>query len=230
MGAGLFSDHLGSCLHLLRLCSPALPVGAYSYSQGLEWAVEEGWVRDEEGAAQWIMGLLQGPWTYLETPLMFRLHQAWAEDDQPRAWAWNAVLLASRESAEMQAAETGMGQALARLLTELGLDKAQSWIAESRATFAAMFALATSRWGIPVDQACAGYLWTLTENQAAAAVKLIPLGQTAGQRILARALEAIPPAVAKGMSLADDEMGYSAPGLAVASSLHETQRTRLFRS
>lgn len=230
MATGLFSDQIGSCLHLLRLCSPALPVGAYSYSNGLEWAVEAGWVGDEEGAAQWIVGLLAGPWTYLETPLMFRLHRAWADDDQPRARRWNDLLLACREAREMRAAETGMGQALARLLTELGLDKAQEWVAHPRATFAAMFALATARWGIEADQACAGYLWTLAENQAAAGVKLVPLGQTAGQRILSRALAAIPRAVAQGMALADDEIGYAAPGLALASARHETQRTRLFRS
>lgn len=223
-------DQLGACLHLLRLCSPALPVGAYSYSNGLEWAVEAGWVNDEESAAQWILGLLQGPWTCFDAPLMFRLHRAWADNDRPRAERWNAVLLAGRESREMRAAEIGMGQALARLLTELGIGKAQEWALESEASFAAMFALASARWGIGQDQACAGYLWTLAENQAAAAVKLAPLGQTAGQRILSRVLEAIPGAVAKGTSLADDEMGCAAQGLAMASALHETQRTRLFRS
>ncbi|MFH1035508.1 MAG: urease accessory UreF family protein [Pseudomonadota bacterium] len=221
---------LGSCLRLLRLCSPALPVGAYSYSQGLEWAVEAGWLRGEEGAGQWLMGLLRFPWTYLEVPLMARLHKAWLEGDSQGARRWSDYLLASRESAEMQAAETGMGQALARLLKDLDLAEARDWTGRGDTTFAAMFALAAARWGIGAGQACAGYLWTLTEGQVAAAVKLVPLGQTAGQRLLSQALEAIPQALSVGLSLEDGEIGYLATGLALASALHETQHTRLFRS
>jgi urease accessory protein len=217
-------------LQLLRLCSPALPVGAYSYSQGLEWAVEAGWLRGEEGAGQWLMGLLRFPWTYLEVPVMARLRQAWLAGGETAVRRWNAFLLASRESAEMQAAETGMGQALARLLTDLGLEEAKAWTGRPDATFAAMFALAAARWGIGQGQACAGYLWTLAEGQVAAAVKLVPLGQTAGQRLLSRALEAITQALSVGLSLADGDIGYLATGLAMASALHETQHTRLFRS
>ncbi len=217
-------------LQLLRLCSPALPVGAYSYSQGLEWAVEAGWVGGEEGAGQWLMGLLRFPWTYLEVPVMARLHRAWLARDQQGVRRWSAFMLASRESAEMQAAEVSMGQALARLLNELGLDQAKAWAASPRTSLAAMFALAAARWGIEQGPACAGYLWSLAEGQVAAAVKLVPLGQTAGQRLLSQALDAIPQALSVGLSLDDGDIGYLATGLALASALHETQHTRLFRS
>ncbi|MBI4797799.1 MAG: urease accessory protein UreF [Desulfarculus sp.] len=221
---------LGACLQLLRLCSPALPIGAYSYSQGLEWAVEAGWVSGEEDAGQWLMGLLRFSWTYLEVPVMVRLHQAWRDGSQPGVRRWNAFLLASRESAEMQAAELNMGQALARLLAELGLAEAKTWSGRGQASLAAMFALAAVQGGIGRDQACAGYLWSLAEGLVSAALKLVPLGQTAGQRLLFRACQAIPQALSVGLSLEDGEIGYMAPGLAMASALHETQRTRLFRS
>lgn len=227
---GELQGDLGACLQLLRLCSPALPIGAYGHSQGLEWAVEAGWVGDEEGAGQWLMGLLRFPWTYLEVPVMARLHQAWLEGSQTGVRRWNAFLLASRESAETQAAELGMGQALARLLADLGSAQAKSWSAGAPASLAAMFALAAVQGGIRQDQACAGYLWTLAEGLVGAALKLVPLGHTAGQRLLSRACQAIPQALSVGMSLEDDEMGYLAPGLALASARHETQRTRLFRS
>ncbi len=223
-------NDLAPGLRLLRLCSPALPVGAYSYSQGLEWAVEAGWVGDEEQAGQWLMGLLTHPWTWLEAPLMARLHQAWRDDDHPALARWNGFLLASRESAEMQSAETGMGQALRRLLAGEGLAQARDWNAPEPPGFAAMFALAAWAWGIGCRQACAGYLWTLAEGQVAAGMKLIPLGQSAGQRLLSLSLERIPQAVESGLALEDDDIGGLAPGLALASALHETQPTRLFRS
>jgi urease accessory protein len=223
-------NSLAPCLHLLRLCSPALPVGAYSYSQGLEWGVEAGWLGGEEQAGQWLLGLLRFPWTWLEVPVLARLHQAWAAEDAELAVYWNAWLLASRESAEMQAAEAGMGQALRRLLAGEGLKEAQEWAGPAPASFAAMFALAAARWGIGLEQACAGYLWTLAEGQVAAGMKLIPLGQSAGQRMLSLALAEIPAAVDRGLGLDAEDMGYLAPGLALASALHETQPTRLFRS
>lgn len=222
---------VGACLQLLRLCSPALPIGAYSHSQGLEWAVDAGWVGDEEAAGQWLMGLLRFPWTYLEVPVMARLHQAWLGGRQAGVRRWNAFLLASRESAEMRAAELNMGQALARLLAELGSVEAKPWTTTgAQASLAAMFALASVQAGIAQGQACAGYLWTLAEGLVGAAIKLVPLGQTAGQRLLSRACQAIPQALSVGLSLEDGEIGYLAPGLALASALHETQRTRLFRS
>lgn len=217
-------------LQLLRLASPALPIGAYSYSQGLEWAVEAGWVRGEEAAAQWIKGLLRFPWTYLEVPVLLRLFTAWQSGSQKEVKRWSLFLRASRESGELQAAEAQMGQALARLLGDLGIKEAQPWVRRPEATLSTLFALAAVRFGIPAQSAVAGFLWSLAESQVAAAIKLVPLGQTAGQRLLTQIMEAIPSALSVGLELEDQDLGYLAPGLALASALHETQRTRLFRS
>ncbi|MDQ2695093.1 MAG: urease accessory protein UreF [Pseudomonadota bacterium] len=217
-------------LRLLQLASPALPVGAYAYSQGLESAVERGWVKDESTAGQWILGLLGHPLTWLDVPLLARLHHAWAAGDDAAVNHWNGWLFASREAAELQAEDHHLGGALARLLADLGLVRAQPWRSAPQACFATLFALAAVEWGVPCRAAATGYVWAWCENQAMAATRLVPLGQTAGQRILSRAMPEITAAVDRGLALDDDDLGFAAPGLALAGMLHETQYSRLFRS
>ena len=118
-----------------------------------------------------------------------------------------------------------MGSALAQLLSNVGAE-----VPERRLPFASAFAVAAVDWSIAPEDACAGYAWAWCEAQVAAAVKLVPLGHTAGQRmLLALGLE-IPAAIASATACQDDEIGASLPGLAIASALHETQYTRLFRS
>ena len=222
-------------LHLLRLCSPALPVGAYAYSGGLEQAVAAGWVRDESGAGAWITGVLEHALAQLDVPVLLRLHRAWQAGDQETVRYWSRLLLACRESAELRAEDRHLGTALARLLADLGVEEARSWREEPACTWAAMFALAGHHWDIPARVLAQGYLWSWCENQMAAAVKLIPLGQTAGQRILLQCTARIPACVRRGETLAADagaeeKVGAGAPALAMASALHESQYCRLFRS
>jgi urease accessory protein len=217
-------------LRLLQLTSPALPVGAYAYSQGLEYAVSEGWVTSEHDTEQWLAGLLRHPLQYLDVPILGRLHQAWAAADEPAVFRWNAYLYASRESAELQQEDHHLGTALARLLTDLGLERAQPWRLAPRCCFATSFSLAAASWGIDRERTALGYLWAWSENQVMAATKLIPLGQTAGQRILSRLQPEIQTTVQEGLKLPDDDIGCSAAGLGIASARHETQYTRLFRS
>jgi len=215
---------------LLQLCSPALPVGAYAYSQGLEYAVERGWVRDETSAGAWIIGLLNHTMRRLDLPLFTRLYAAWAAEDADAVRRWNARLYASREAAELQREDRHLGAALARLLSDLGIKEAEPWRNASRVCFATLFSLAAVKWEIPLLEAATGYAWTWTENQVVAATRLIPLGQTASQRLLVAAGPAIVAAVADGLTLPDEEIGAAAPGLALAGALHETQYSRLFRS
>lgn len=217
-------------LRLLQLASPALPVGAYAYSQGLEAAVERGWIKDEHTAGQWILGLLRHPLTWLDAPLLARLHRAWTAGDEAGVNHWNGWLFASREAAELQAEDHHLGSALARLLADLGIARAMPWRSAPRACFATLFALAAAEWGVPCRAAVMGYLWAWCENQVMAAARLVPLGQTAGQRLLSRAMPEITAAADRGLALADDDLGFAAPGLALAGMLHETQYSRLFRS
>lgn len=220
----------GALLRLMQLVSPALPVGAYAYSHGLEWAVTAGAVADEAAVARWVGGLLWDLWSRLDVPVLVRLREAFQAGDDASLRRWAARLSAGRESAELQAEDRAMGQSLARLLADLGIARAAPWAIDPDCGLPLPWALATLEWGIAPLAAATGLLWTYVEHQVSAAVKLVPLGQTAGQRLLLRLGEAIPAAVAEGMALPDSEIGAAAPGLALASALHETQYSRLFRS
>jgi urease accessory protein len=217
-------------LRLMQLVSPALPIGAYAYSQGMEYAVHVAWLHDEATVEEWIIGLLQGPMSRVDVPVLARLYAAWqAQDDEALAY-WSAFLHACRESRELQAEDRHMGMALARLLRDLGMEEAAAWRNHPHATFAVLFSLAAYRWRIPIVNAAQGYLWAWMENQVAAAIKLLPLGQTAGQRILSRASAIIPEVVSHGIALDDEDIGFVAQRLAIGSALHEDQYSRLFRS
>ncbi len=216
-------------LHLLRLASPALPVGAFAYSQSLESAVDMGWVEDEAGAFGWISGVLETGLANTDLPALARLYDAWAADDELAVVQWNRWLIASRETAELRAEDRMLGRALVRLLSDLGHTRATDLVLDKTA-FATAFALAAVDGGVGRDAALQGYAWTWLENQAIAASKLVPLGQTATQRLLTATIPRVVTAVDWALALADDDMGASLPGVAMASSWHETQYSRLFRS
>jgi urease accessory protein len=219
-----------SLLRLLQLASPAFPIGAYAYSQGLEWAVESGAVRDETEATQWIGSQLHANLARLDVPVLVRLYEAWQTNDTDTVEAWSAFLYASRESRELRAESRQTGCSAAQVLVSLGLAEAAGWASKPHTSVATMFALAAARWCIPVESMALAYLWAWAENQTTCAIKLVPLGQTAGQRILSAAIEVIPRAAAAGLAVADDDIGYIAPALAIACARHETQYSRLFRS
>ncbi|NMF97791.1 urease accessory protein UreF [Aromatoleum toluolicum] len=222
-------------IRLLQLASPALPVGAYTYSQGLEWAVESGAVRDEAAAARWIGDLLEWNLARFEAPLLAALIRAWEDGDDAQVMALNADFLASRESAELRAETVQMGYSLVRLLGDLDAFAAlPGWrvrlVALDTPSFPTAWAAAAAAWAIPVDMALPAYLWAWLENQVMAAVKAVPLGQSAGQRLLATLGARIPELAAQAAQLPADQWSNFTPGLALASSRHETQYTRLFRS
>jgi urease accessory protein len=217
-------------LRLMQLVSPALPVGAYAYSQGMEYAVHAAWLRDEESAAVWILGVVRHLLARVDVPVLARLYRAWMTDDEAALLYWSGYLRACRESRELQEEDSQMGKALARLLRDLNMAEAEPWIEHPAAGYAVLFSLAAVRWQVPLGAAAQGYLWSWAENQVAAAIKLVPLGQTAGQRILSRVSESIPAAVTQGLVLSDERIGFVAQRLAMGSALHEHQYSRLFRS
>lgn len=219
-----------SSLRLWQLISPALPIGAFAYSQGLEYAVETGWVKDESSAAQWITGLVNHSLSALDIPILSRLYKSWQLNDMEKVIYWNHYLQASRESSELLTEDRQIGGALQKLLADMKIHQVKNWPESEQPSFATMFALAASHWMVTLNEACQGFLWSWSENQVAAAIKLVPLGQTAGQRILSKVVDEIPSAVERGLKLTDDQIGMAAHGLGIASALHETQYTRLFRS
>ena len=217
-------------LRLLQLVSPGLPIGMYSYSQGLECAFDEAWVGNAEEAGEWIGGLLENCLLHIDLPLASRLYDAWRRNDEAGVGLWSGMLMACRETSELREEDRQTGQALARLLVDLELDQAGPWLRRSDTTLATMYTLAAVSWHIPKREALTGLVWSWLENQVLCAVKLVPLGQVAGQRLLQTLAARIPDLVRQGMQLNDDDIGGSAFGLALASSRHEMQYSRLFRS
>jgi urease accessory protein len=215
-----------SLAKLLQLASPALPVGAYSYSGGLESAVEAGVVKDAATAEQWIGDVLEHGVARMEAPIMFSFVSGFAEKDLLKVKEKNEIFLASRETAELRAETVQMGYSLNRLLKDLGAGE----VPVEEPSFPAAFAFAAAHWKIEPEAALQGYLWSWLENQVMAAVKAVPLGQTDGQKILLVLGERISALIPKILSMNEEDMGNFVPGLAMLSSQHETQYSRLFRS
>jgi urease accessory protein len=227
------NDNLQALVRLLQLASPALPVGAYSYSQGLEWAIDARVVHDAASAEAWIGDILDGVLASGEAPVLKRLIDALAGNDAEAFCEWNAWYRASRETRELRAETEQMAGALVALGRELGwVDTGADALASRSApvTLPAAWALVSLHLGIGRDALIAAYLYAWIENQALAAMKAIPLGQVAGQRLVARLGTRVPAAVGLATTIADDDVTSFAPGLALASTLHETQYSRLFRS
>jgi urease accessory protein len=215
-------------VRLLQLASPALPVGAYSYSQGLEAAIEQGIVKDEASALAWIEDVLAFCVATMEAPLFLRLYDSWIRDDAEDAKHWNALVLASRESSELRAETAQMGYSLARLLTDLR--EAHPFERWHEVSLPAAFSYVAVRWKLERDAALVAYLWSWAENQVLAALKAVPLGQAAGQRLLIALGARVAECGETAMEMPDDQLSNMAPGLALLSARHETQYSRLFRS
>lgn len=217
-------------LRLLQLASPALPVGAYAYSQGLEWAVAAGWVKDEAGLAVWLDEQLTYGLGCVDLPILARLHAAALIGDEASLQRWSRRLLAHRETRELVADDCDRGRALARLLRDLEIAPTATCWNETELPYATACAVVAAAWDLPLQSTAQAYAWGWLENQVLAGVKLIPLGQVAGQRTLLqlapRILQVCGDAIARG----DDDLGATLPFVALASSRHETQYTRLFRS
>ncbi len=222
-----------TALSLLRLCqlvSPALPIGSYHFSQGLEYAVHAEWIHDEQEAGNWILGMAHNAIGTLDVPVLLRMHDAWVGGDTASVKRWSQFLIASRETSELRAEERHMGKALAKVLVELEIESAREWIVCNHTSYGAMFSLAAAQWSIDPRSTAQAYLWAWSENQVLAALKLLPIGQSAGQRILNRIIPAIPGIVANAIGINDEDIGIATPLHGIASAWHETQYSRLFRS
>lgn len=219
-------------LQLLRLASPGLPIGGYSYSQGLESALELGLVSDSRSAQAWIAGVLTGPLARFEAALLVRAWQAVNADDTPVLVALNARLLASRDGRELRAETEQMGYSLRTLLSALpeGQGRWPSVLAEGAVALPLAWAVAASQLGLDAEQAVEAFLWGWAENQVMVLMKAMPMGQTMGQQLLSSLLPVIAQAVEIALTLADEDISNFAPMLAWVAAQHETQYSRLFRS
>ena len=217
-------------LRLLQLASPGLPVGGFTYSQGLEWAVETGWVRDAAGFSGWQHEQLHDTLACLDWPVLARLYHACQADDAEAFGHWSRFLLANRETAELRLEEQQRGAAFARLLDGWQLGQAADWRASLALSQLGGMAWLAVHWSIPLRQLALGHAFAWLEGAVMAGVKLVPFGQQAAQTLLRDLAAALPALLDQSLALEDDQLGGGLPLLAIASSRHETQYTRLFRS
>jgi urease accessory protein len=213
-------------LAALHLASPALPVGGFAYSQGLEMAIADCRINDETTARRWIEDLLLHVLARFEAPLWLRAFDAFRAGDEQRLRAINAELLAARETAELRAETQQMGASLVRLFEPFGLVALDL----SPIVYPVAFAAACCAFGVAREDGLAAYLWSWAEGQVLAAVKTVPLGQQAGQAMLVQLQSSIMRAVAIAAALRDEELGTAAVGFALTSARHETMYSRIFRS
>jgi urease accessory protein len=220
-------------LSLLQLASPTLPVGAYSYSDGLETLVDRGIIDTKETLYNWLeQELLYGA-IKLETAVMIRAYHSVANSNLEALTYWNAWLSATKETSELRAQSWQMGNSLLRLLVDLQQQPQMQEIASAvgyPCNYAIAFGIGAACWQIDAKSALLGYLHSWASNIIGAGVKLIPLGQTVGQQLLFTLNTKIHDVSQEILSLEDDDLSSCGWGLSLASMSHETQYTRLFRS
>lgn len=224
----LTDSHL---LSILQLASPALPVGAYSYSEGLEMLVENGTIANHTHLQDWLKAELLYGAIRLETAVMVRSQQAAKTGDVESLCRWNLWLSAARETEELRASSWQMGRSLIQLLGKLEPEIVPIVNAVGNpCNYAIAFGIAVAHWQISIQAALLGYLHSWASNLITAGVKLIPLGQTAGQQLLLDLQPLFSVAALEILALEDDQLACCSWGLSLASMQHETQYTRLFRS
>ncbi len=231
------AEHARALLQLMWLASPALPVGAFSYSEGLEPAVESGRATCEATAGDWLVDQLQLGLARADLPVVAQAFAAWQQGDLERIAALNDWVRQTRESAELRRQSEQMGRSLVEWLRNggCGTDAADPRLAALAAlrpapTWPVAFALAAAQTGAAVRDALLSFAFGWAENMVQAAMKAVPLGQAAAQRMLARLAAAIPDAVDRALALPEAERQVCTPMLAILSAQHEQQYSRLFRS
>lgn len=223
----------GALLQLMWLASPALPVGGFSYSEGLESAVESGRVRNEAEATTWLLDQLQLSLARCDIAATAKAFGAWQRGDLASVVELNTWVVTTRESRESRAQTEQMGRSLLAWLKNRATRDARIDVLAALApapTWPIAFALAAAQTGAPLREALLAFTFGWSENMVQSAIKCVPLGQNAGQRILAALADTILAAVDHAMLLSDSERQAFTPMLAILSAQHETQYSRLFRS
>ncbi len=226
----IFIDN-SALLCILQLASPALPVGAYSYSEGLETLIDTEIIKNEQSLKHWLEQELRYGAIRLEAAVMVRAYNAAKLSDTEALSYWNNWLSAARETEELRSSSWQMGRSLVRLLLQLQPQLAENANAVGNpCNYAIAFGMAAVGWEIDLTAAILGYLHSWATNLITAAVKLIPLGQTAGQQLLLKLKTNISSATGEILALEDDDLSSCGWGLSLASMNHEIQYTRLFQS
>ncbi|MBX2840048.1 MAG: urease accessory protein UreF [Gammaproteobacteria bacterium] len=217
-------------LQLLQLLSPQLPIGSYSYSQGLEWAVAEGWIEEASTLRSWLEELIRGPLAQQDLPLLKVLYQTADNADKEAFDYWSQRALAFRDTAELRLEERARAEAYLRVFAALPLPSHSDFTTALSRTPLACVAWAAAQWKIDPADLLPAWAHNWLESSVINGVKIIPLGQSQGQQLLHSLLPAVSEAVEIAQCLDVECIGFSTPALSAASCRHELQHTRIFRS
>ncbi|GLS26694.1 urease accessory protein UreF [Marinibactrum halimedae] len=217
-------------LSLLHLSSSALPVGSFAYSQGLEYALDSGWCNNSSEVHDWIVMNLRFGLGHLDLPIYLRLFSAWKKKDLDSIKRWNAILLSFRETQELYWEDVNVGSAYARWHIGQDAERKPDVAVCALPTVVCMHALGAVYSELEPDWAMLGFIWSWCENQIACASKVLPMGQTEGQRMLQTLIPIMIEVGEQSCDVDDDNIGSGLMGMALASALHEQQYSRLFRS
>ena len=240
------ADNSTMLFQLLRFSSPSLPIGGFAWSQGLESAIELGWLKNTDDLHDWLLAVLEHNFAQQELPLLLRMLNSEGEgpDDKKAEEKiqgianleyWNKRSLAMRESAELRMEDVHTGRAMLQLARSMNVNAsnangAKDWIDEHEIGYLAAFAIMCHHYKIAFAPAATGFIWTWLDNQIAAAIKLFPLGQTAGQLLIEGLAPAISGLIEAAQKIDDANLGICLPGQVMASMLHKSQYSRMFRS
>ncbi len=219
-----------SLLNLLHISSPALPIGAFAYSQGLEYTLEAGWCKNADDVEQWIKSVMINGLGGVDLPILKRLHQAWTKNDTEALRYWNSTLLAFRETKELYLEDIQVGDAFKQWHKSQSAEHVEKLELIDKPTVACMYALNGVIKGLTVEECLIGFVWSWLENQITSASKAMPMGQTDGQNIIRHLIPEVEAVIASAMIVKDDDIGSGLVGLSMSSVLHENQYSRLFRS
>lgn len=220
-------------MNVLRLSSQSLPTGAFSYSQGMEWLVDTQRINDEDTVYHWIASILHGPYAQYELPILREMYEAWSIADHTTVDALNQDYLTSRETSEIKKETLQMGYALKAIIQEMPFasDESTKFLLRlDDLVFLTGFAFFSFKSDLSIEEMLTSHVWSFIENQILVAIKAIPLGQNGGQRLLNRLIPLGDKVVGRSMEVSAHNWSNFSPLQAIASSKHETQYSRLFRS
>ncbi|MGF1525033.1 MAG: urease accessory protein UreF [Leptolyngbyaceae cyanobacterium] len=220
-------------LTLLQLSSPALPVGAYSYSEGIETLATQGTVVSGSDLLHWLMQELAWGAIRVETAIMGWGYEAAVQKDFATIARWNEWLSAFRETEELRSQSWQMGRSLLRLFSDLEpalVGQLPETMQQGNWNYAIVYGIVAQAWQVPLNPAGLAYLQSWAANLISASVRAVPLGQTEGQRLMRQLAVPLQQAHSEIQAMTESDLTACSWGVSLASMQHETQYSRLFRS
>lgn len=209
------------------LVSPNLPIGAFSYSEALETAVENKVVTDSDSFYKWLIHNLKRSLVYFELPVLRHLYESNTVDEFS---FWTQRAIAMRNTFELRKEEDDKGKAFVRLISSLLLTVNKEFLEVARNSYLSAFSLYAKSEELSLEMMLQCYLFSYIESQCIAAVKLVPLGQTDAWKCIKNASHLSDEIIEKSLTVKDDELGAGLVNLSILSVKHETQYSRIFRS